>query len=108
MAQKITLVIAAGLLLVTVCGCLESSRKESAQMRWQRTMDQARLAAAQQSIEDGRLAYAERILSECGQNSDPASDVARQVEQLRSRIQTQRQQYAKADDETVNHDQMTY
>lgn len=109
MAHKSSiLIIAAGLLLITLCGCLDSTRKESSQLRWQRRMDRVRLQAAAQSVDEGRLIYAERVLNECGQCSDPTSDVAVQVEQLRVRIQAERNRYAKLDSQPANPDQMTY
>lgn len=105
--KNFVIIVAAGLLLGCMCGCSDSSRKVSAQLRWQRTMDRARLQAAAQSLEEGRLTYAERILNECAQCSDPASDFAEQVTQLRARIRTERIRYAKADAQ-ANPEEMTY
>jgi hypothetical protein len=105
--KNFIIIVAAGLLLGCVCGCSDGSRKLSAQLRWQRTLDQARLQAAAKSLQEGRLAYAERILNECAQCSDPASDFAEQVTQLRSRIRSERIRYAKADAQ-ANPEEMTY
>ena len=105
--KKMITLIAAVLVLVTVSGCLESDRKESAQLRWQRTMDQAKLEAAQQSLEQGQLAYAERILDEC-ESSDPESPLANEVQQIRARVQHESNQYAKAGTEIKSIEEMIY
>ena len=105
--KKMITIIAAVLVLVTVSGCLESGRKESAQLRWQRTMDQAKLEAAQQSLEQGQLAYAEKILDEC-ENSSPESPLASEVQQIRERVQHESNQYAKAGSEIKSIEEMIY
>jgi len=99
--------IAAVLVLVTVSGCLENDQKGSAHLRWQRTMDQARLEAAQQSLEQGRLAYAERILKEC-KHTDPESPLAVEAQQIRKRVQHESSQYAKAGEKIKSIEEMIY
>ena len=101
------MIIALVSVLMFVSGCLESSRKESAQLRWQRTMDQARVQAAQQSLEDGRLAYAERIL-EGRQSSDMKASMTNEILLLETRIQNENEQFAKAGTEIKSIEEMIY
>jgi hypothetical protein len=109
MTYKNIMTIVSGILVLTVVsGCLDADRKESSRLRWQRTMDQARLQAAQQSLEEGRLTYAQHVLDGCEQCADPASDLAGQVEQLRARIYAEQNRYAKADNEAETPEEMTY
>ena len=93
--KKTITIIALVSVLMFVSGCLESNRKESAQLRWQRTMDQARVQAAQQSLEEGRLAYAERIL-ERRQSSGMKAPMTDEVLLLEARIHNEKEKFAKA------------
>ena len=58
------------LLAVVLCvvllqvGCTESARTQTAQRRFDRVMEQARIDAALEGIEQGRLQYAIRILED--------------------------------------------
>ncbi len=58
------------LLAVVLCvvllqfGCSESTRAQSAHRRFDRVMEQARIDAALEGIEQGRLQYAIRILED--------------------------------------------
>lgn len=99
-------IIATVLLLVVISGC--NSREESAQLRWQRTMDQARLQAAQESFEDGQLTYAQRILRECNRCSDPKYPLAGQVQELMGRIEDEQKRYAIAGNQTEDPEEMAY
>ena len=108
MTPKNTIIIIALVsVLIFVSGCLESGRKESAQMRWQRTMDHARLEAAQQSLEEGRLVYAERVL-EGRQSCDLKASTENEILELEARIQTESEQFAKADKEIKSIEEMIY
>jgi len=95
MAHKhiITLFLAA-LVLPVLSGCQESSRIDRVRPRWQRKLDQARLEAAEESLKAGKSAYAERLLSDCRHQTDAASPVADQIQQLRTRIQDEHHCYA--------------
>jgi len=90
MAHKNSILIAllALLLLTPLAGCGESnSRTASAQRRWQRVIEQARLEAAQQSIEEGRLLYAVRLLEDLVESD---SVFAEQAKQLLDKLRTTR------------------
>jgi len=100
--------IAATLLVMTVSGCLDGNRKESAKLRWERTMDKARIQAAQQSFEEGRLVYAERILEDCQRCSDPQSPLSRQAQQILAKVHYENEQYAKAGHHITSIDDMIY
>ena len=83
------------LLAVVLCvvflqvGCSESTRTESAQRRFDRVMEQARIDAALESIEQGRLQYAIRILEDLIESGAAFSDQAEVI--LKDlRIATQR------------------
>ena len=106
--RNIIIIFAAALMLTVVSGCLDSSRKESAQLRWQQTMDQARLKAAEQSLDQGQLVYARRILRECDQCSDPKSPLAAQMQQILTEIQTEHARYAKAGREVKSLEEIAY
>ena len=105
--KKTITIIALVSVLMFVSGCLDSSRKESAQLRWQRTMDKARVQAAQQSLEEGRLAYAERIL-EGRQSSDMKAPLADEILLLETRIHNENEQFAKAGATTKSIEEMIY
>lgn len=99
MAHKHIILIFAALAIVTVLsGCLDGNRHDAARLKWQRTIDQARIEAAQQELEKGRLQYAERILKECDRCTEEA-DLAEQVGQLREQLRVEHARYAKADGE---------
>ena len=105
--KRTIMIIALVSVLMFVSGCLESNRKESAQLRWQRTMDQARLEAAQQSLDEGRLAYAGRIL-EGRQSSDMKAPMKKEVLLLETRIQNENEQFAKVGKEIKSIEEMIY
>jgi len=70
------------LLAVLLCvvllqvGCSESARTQSAQRRFDRVMEQARIDAALEGIEQGRLQYAIRILEDLIESGSAFSDQA--------------------------------
>lgn len=105
--KKVITIIAFVSVLMAVSGCTESSRKESAQLKWQRTMNQARLEAAQQSLEEGRLVYAERILKG-RQSSGLKAPLENKALQLEARIQNENEQYAKAGTAIKSIEEMIY
>ena len=73
------------LLAVVLCvvllqfGCSESARTQSAQRRFDRVMEQARLDAALEGIEQGRLQYAIRILEDLVESGSAFSDQAEAI-----------------------------
>ena len=73
------------LLAVVLCvvllqfGCSESARTQSAQRRFDRVMEQARIDAALEGIEQGRLQYAIRILEDLIESGSVFSDRAKVI-----------------------------
>ena len=57
-------------------GCSESARTQSAHRKFERVMEQARIDAAIESIEQGRLQYAIRILEDLVESGSAFSDQA--------------------------------
>jgi Tfp pilus assembly protein PilF len=95
MAQKKIILIAAGALAVlSLAGCGESSsRVSSTQRRWDRVMEKARLEAAQQGIEQGRLEYAVRLLEDLIESD---SAFAEQAKQILAELKAAKQEIAQA------------
>jgi len=87
--KKYILVTAAVFVVLALAGCSESSnRVSSAERRWDRAMEKARIEAAQQSIEQGRLQYAIRLLEDLVESDSAFADQARQIlEQLKTATQ---------------------
>ena len=102
------MVFMAVVLLAIASGCSDSSRNESAQIRWQQRMDQARVEAAQKGLDQGRLTYAQRILRECRRCSDPKSPLAGQAEQIRVKIENEQNRYAKAEQPVESPEETAY
>jgi outer membrane protein assembly factor BamD (BamD/ComL family) len=103
------IIILAVLGVISVSGCQDSSRTDSsASRRWQRTVNQAKLQAAQQGLQEGRLMYAQRILTECQSQAEPESRYAEQVSQMLAQIQTENNRYAKAGQEITSIEDMAY
>jgi Tfp pilus assembly protein PilF len=102
MQTKLYIMIIAVLAMATLSGCLDSARKESAQSRWQRTMDKARLQAAHESVEQGNLAYAQKVLEDCVESN---SSVSADAQVMLAQIQNDRQQYAKNQQEDTENEQ---
>jgi Tfp pilus assembly protein PilF len=73
------------LLAVVLCvvllqvGCTESARTRSAHRRFDRVMEQARIDAALESIEQGRLQYAIRLLEDLIESGSAFSDQAKEI-----------------------------
>ena len=82
-------IVAAVLLMIAGCD-MSASRKQGAQMRFEETMDQARLETARRSLVEGRYAYARKVLEPC-LDSPRRHDEA---EHLMAQIQTADQVYA--------------
>jgi len=76
--QKLIMVVIAVCVVASLTGCTETARRQAAEQRWQKTIDQARLEAARQSIEQGKLTYAQKILEDISGDST-ALDNARQM-----------------------------
>lgn len=83
--KQFILITVAALVVVSLAGCAESnSRPSAAQRRWDRVMEKARMEAAQQSIEQGRLQYAIRLLEDLVESESAFSEQAKQIlEQLK-------------------------
>ena len=60
-------------------GCSESARVQSAQNRFDRVLEQARMDAAMESIEQGRLQYAIRLLEYVAQSDSALSVQAKSI-----------------------------
>lgn len=72
----ITMVV---LVMLSLAGCGESNRSIGANRRWQRVLEQARLDAAMQSIEQGRLEYAIRLLEDLIESESAFTERAKQI-----------------------------
>lgn len=70
------LIATAALVVLSVTGCSESHHQAAAERRWDRVMAQARIDAANESIEQGRLAYARALLQEISESDSAFSDEA--------------------------------
>ena len=86
----ILLVIVLGAVLL--CGCTES-RTRVAERRWDRVIEKARIDAALESIEQGRLQYAIHILEELIESDSAFSE---QAKRLLKELTSARQEIAKA------------
>jgi Tfp pilus assembly protein PilF len=88
------LVVAAAVAVLMLTGCSESNnRTSSAERRWGRVMEKARIEAAQQSIEQGRLQYAIRLLEDLVESD---SAFATQAQQILEQLKAARQEIAQA------------
>jgi Tfp pilus assembly protein PilF len=76
------MVVIAVCVVVLLTGCTETARRDAAQQRWQKTIDQARLEAARQSIEEGKLTYAQKILEDVSCDSIAADNARQMLAQL--------------------------
>ncbi len=109
MAHKKTVtLIAAALILVPLAGCLDSNRKEASQQRWQKTLDQARVEEARQSLEKGQWEYAQRVLDDCTACSDPDSSLSGQARKILAKIHTAGSRYAKVVGRSQTPEEMVY
>ena len=72
----ILLVVLGSVLLLSGCG---ESRARSAHRRYDRLMEQARLEAALESIQQGRLAYAKRLLEKLIESDSAFAPQARAI-----------------------------
>jgi Tfp pilus assembly protein PilF len=69
-------ILLAVVVVLLQAGCSESARTASAHRRFDRVMEQARIDAALQSIEEGRLQYAILILEDLIEAGSAFSDQA--------------------------------
>ncbi len=89
--------VLSALVVMTLAGCnVDGNRKAAAHRHFQRTMDEVRLQAAQESIDNGQLEYAERILQKCIQTSPEGSQTTDQAQQMLAEVHTAHQQFARA------------
>ena len=80
MKSKSYILLAAVLCVVLLqVGCSESARTQSAHRRFDRVMEQARIDAALEGIEQGRLQYAIRILEDLIESGSAFSDQAEAI-----------------------------
>lgn len=56
-------------MVISLTGCSNSARQEAAERRWQKTIDQARIEAAEISIEEGQMGKARKILEDLSTES---------------------------------------
>ena len=82
--RKIIMVVIAVCVVVSLTGCTETARRDAAQQRWQKTIDQARLEAARQSIEQGKLTYAQKVLEDVSCDSTVADNARQMLAQLQT------------------------
>jgi len=91
MAHKHSILIAVLVLLVLVLlsGCGDCNSREScAQQRWQGVMEQARIDAAMESIEQGNLQYAICILDDLVESDSAFTEWATETRaELRTAVQ---------------------
>lgn len=106
--KKTVILIAAALILISLSGCLDSSRKEAVQHRWEKTLDQARVVEARQSLEKGQWAYAQRVLEDCTACFDPGSSLSGEAQQILAKIQTDSSRDVKAVGESQMPKDMVY
>jgi hypothetical protein len=87
----IILLLVCALSLLAVAGCdVSASRHQTAELRFERTMDRARMDAARRSLAAGRYTYARKVLEPC-LNSPRQHDEA---EHLMTKIETANHLYA--------------
>jgi len=80
MAYKQIIIVALTILVVLpLVGCGENARMAGAQRRYQRLLEQARLDAARESIEQGRLDYAILLLEDLAASDSVFANEARQM-----------------------------
>lgn len=82
--RNILMVVIAVCAVVSLTGCTETARRDAAQQRWQKTIDQARLEAARQSIEEGKLTYAQKVLEDVSCDSTLADNARQMLAQLQT------------------------
>ncbi|MCE5185453.1 MAG: hypothetical protein LLF76_04945 [Planctomycetaceae bacterium] len=70
--------------LLVMAGCVETSRKETAELRWQETIDHARIEAAKESIRQGQLGFAEKLLEDVSDSSSQADQAKKILAQIDS------------------------
>jgi hypothetical protein len=76
--QLILIALTAGVILPLV-GCSSNAHRAGAERRWQRLLEQTRLDAAQESIEQGRLDYAILLLEDLIESNSAFADQARHM-----------------------------
>lgn len=98
--KKNILIAVTALAILSLAGCGESSsRATSAQRRWDRVMEKARIEGAQQSIEQGRLEYGVRLLEDLIESD---SAFAEQAKQILTELKAAKQEIAQARASSTN------
>jgi hypothetical protein len=77
--KQFILIALAVLIVLPLIGCTDSARMAGAQRRYQRLLEQTRLEAAQESIEQGRLDYAILLLEDLVESDSAFADQAREM-----------------------------
>jgi len=91
--RKSTLLLMAtvAFLMLASAGCdMGQSRTRSAATRWERTLETARFEAAQESLAQGRYAFARKVLEPCMHSGRRHQE----AERMMTRIQEADQMYA--------------
>lgn len=106
--RKVVVVLVA-VMGIVLSGCsMEARRSDASQRRWQRTMDQARLEAARTSIDQGNLAYAERVLRTCARDAAADTLYIDRANRMLAEVQTAHRQFAKARQENQDPQDQVY
>ena len=89
-SHNILMLIAVVVTLTVLTGCTYDSKVSASELRWQHTMEQARLDAARQSLAQGQFEYAKKVLEPCINSPKTGQD----AEKLFMEIQAAQQVYA--------------
>lgn len=73
---KYILIMVGLMTVLALSGCGNSCEKSAAQRRWDRAIEQARIDAANLSIQQGNLEYARVLLEEIAKSDSPFVDDA--------------------------------
>lgn len=101
--RNITIILLAvsALVLAVASGCdVGGSRKQGAAMRWEQTMDQVRLDAARESLAQGRLEYARKVLEPCMKSPQKHQDAERLMVKIEEAHRVYAQLSSYRDDES--------
>lgn len=77
--KQLILIALAVLLVLTLFGCSGPRRADAANRRWERIIEQARIDAAMESIEQGRLQYAVLLLEDLIESESAFTHQALQI-----------------------------
>ena len=82
--KNLMLLLAVAVMVLLLTGCSESTRREAAERCWQKTIDQARIEAAEISIENGELGYAQKVLEDISTESLQSENARQLMAKLQS------------------------